>query len=75
MEMNLGLGAFFLVGSLSGCLLLLVILPGIFKHAISHHSENRTDFFFEMFEGVIGRVGRRAQQLGYAAQQHRLPSI
>jgi hypothetical protein len=75
LEMNLGLGTFFCIGSLSGCFLLLVHLPRILKRAMSHHSENRTDFFFDMVERVLASIGRRAQQIGFAAQQYHLPSI
>ncbi len=70
LEMNLELGAFFLIGSISGCLLLFTILPRILKRTISYNSNNRTDFFFDMVERVLGGIGRQAQQIGYATQLH-----
>ncbi len=67
-ETELALGAFFLVGSLTGLLLSFVILSRMLKRTIAHRKKNRTDFFFDMLERVLGSLGRKAQQAGYAMQ-------
>lgn len=72
LEMNLALGSFFLMGSLSGWFLLLAIVPRMLKRTISHHQKDRTDAFFDMVERVLGSLGRQAQQIGYATQGLRI---
>jgi hypothetical protein len=66
MEMNLGLGVFFLMGSLSGWLFLFIIVPRMLKRTISHHKDDRVDFFFDMLERMLLSLGRQAQQIGRA---------
>jgi hypothetical protein len=66
LEMNMGLGVFFLMGSLSGWFLLFIVLPKMLKRTISNYKDHRTDFFFDMLERVLVRFGRLAQQIGYA---------
>jgi hypothetical protein len=66
LEMNLALGAFFLMGSLSGWFLLFVLIFKMLKRTISHYRKNKTDVFFDMFERVLTGLGRRAMQLGSA---------
>ncbi len=68
MEMNLGLGTFFLMGSLSGWCLLFIIVPRMLKRTLSHYQDHRTDVFFDMAERVLASLGRKAQQIGYATQ-------
>ncbi len=65
-EMSLGVGSFFLMGSLSGWFLMLVIVPQMIKRSIAHHARHRTDAFFDMAERVLSRLGRRAQRYGFA---------
>jgi hypothetical protein len=60
MELNLGLGTFYLIGSLSGWLLLFAILPRMLKRTIMLQSDHRTDIFFDLVEKVLGRIGRQA---------------
>jgi hypothetical protein len=69
MEMNLALGTFFLIGSLSSWFLLFAILPTMLKRTISHCQHHRTDFFFDMLERLLGILGREAQQMGYAVER------
>jgi hypothetical protein len=66
LEMNTALGMFFLVGSLSGWFLFFLVLSKMLRRTISHHQKNRTDAFFDMLERVLVRLGRQAQQIGYA---------
>jgi len=68
MEMNLALGMFFLMGSLSGWFLLSILAARMLKGTVSHYQDHRTDIFFDMVEKVLGVLGRKAQQIGYAAQ-------
>ncbi len=68
MEMNLGMGTFFLMGSVSGWVLLLVIVPRMAKRSIARHAHHSTDAFFDMTERVLSRFGRRAQRIGFASQ-------
>jgi hypothetical protein len=68
MEMNLALGAFFLMGSLSGWFLLFAIVPRMVKRTLAHYQDHRTDIFFDMVERVLGSLGRQAQQIGYTVQ-------
>jgi hypothetical protein len=67
LEMNLGLGTFFLAGSLSGWFLMCIIGFQLTRRTISHYQDDRTDAFFDMAERVLVRLGRRAQQIGLAA--------
>jgi len=67
-EMSLALGSFFLVGSVSGWVLLLVIVPKMIRRSFVHHSRDRADAFFDMTERLLSRAGRRAQQIGFAGQ-------
>jgi hypothetical protein len=69
LEMNLALGTFFLVGSLSGWFLLLILVLKIFKRTISNYQDHRTDVFFDMFERVLVNHGRQALQIGSAIGQ------
>lgn len=71
MEMNLALGTFFLLGSLSSWFLAFLIIPRMIKRTISHRRDRRTDFFFDMLERVLGSLGHQAQQIGYAAKSFR----
>jgi hypothetical protein len=71
MEMNLALGMFFLLGSLSSWFPAFLIIPRMLKRTISHHQDHRTDFFFDMLERVLGSLGRQALQIGCAAQSSR----
>ena len=57
--MNLGLGTFILMGSLSGWFLLFVIIPKMLKRTIAQPKANRTDFFFDMLERMLEHLGRR----------------
>ncbi len=66
MEMNLALGTFILMGSLSGWFLLFIIIPKMLKRTIAQPKANRTDFFFDMLERMLGNLGRRALQVGFA---------
>jgi hypothetical protein len=68
MEMNLGLGFFFLMGSLSGWFLMFIIIPRMLKKTFLHHKHHPADFFFDMFERVLGSIGRQALQIGCAGQ-------
>jgi hypothetical protein len=66
LEMNLGLGTFILIGSLSGWFLLFIIIPRMLKRTIAQPKANRTDFFFDMLERMLGHLGRRTLQVGFA---------
>ncbi|HTY61924.1 MAG TPA: hypothetical protein VMG30_06670 [Acidobacteriota bacterium] len=66
LEMNMALGIFFLMGSLSGLFLFFLVLSKMLGRTISHYQKNRTDVFFDMLERVLVRFGRQAQQIGYA---------
>jgi hypothetical protein len=67
-EVNMELGVFFLMGSLSGWLLLSVIVPKIFRRTLSHRKDHRVDFFFDMVERVLVNIGRKAEQIGHASR-------
>jgi hypothetical protein len=71
-EMSLALGSFFLVGSVSGWALLLLVVPKMVRHSFVHHSRDRADAFFDMTERLLSRTGRRAQQIGFAGQNQSL---
>lgn len=68
MEMNLSLGTYFLMASLSGWVLLFTIVPGMIKRSFANHSDHRADVFFDMAERVLGRLGRRAQRIGFTTE-------
>ena len=70
MEMNIALGIFYLMGSLSGWFVLLALGPKMIKRTFSHHQDRRIDVFFDMVERVLGRLGRQALQIGSAAPKH-----
>ena len=67
-EMNLGLGMFFLMGSLSGWLLLFSIVVRILKRTVVRHGNHQIDFFFNVFERMLDKTGRQAQQTGCLRQ-------
>jgi hypothetical protein len=60
MEMNLGIGTFFLLGSVSSWVLMFVIVPRLVRRSFTHHPGHRVDAFFDMIERVLSRLGRRA---------------
>jgi len=60
MELNLGVGTYFLLGSVSSWLLMFVIVPKVVRRSFSHHPGHRVDAFFDMIERVLSRLGRRA---------------
>jgi hypothetical protein len=60
MEMNLALGSFFLMGSISGWFILFVLVLKMLKRTISNYQDGRTDVFFDMFERVLVSLGRQA---------------
>ncbi len=65
MEMDLGMGTFILMGSLSGWFILSVIMSKMLKRTLSRHKVNRTDFFFDLLERMLVHLGRRT--LEYAS--------
>jgi hypothetical protein len=67
LEMNMALGTFFLMGSISGWFFLLVLVLKMLKRTISNYRDHRTDVFFDMFERVLVRLGRQALQIGSAS--------
>ena len=67
-ETDLALGAFFLMGSLTGLVLSFAIASRMLKRTITHRKKDRTDFFFDMLERVLGSLGRKAQKAGYEIQ-------
>lgn len=67
LEMSLALGVFFLVGSISGWAILFVVVPRIVRRSFAHRAGHRADAFFDMIERVISRVGRQAQEIGFAS--------
>jgi hypothetical protein len=69
LEMNMALGTLFLMGSISGCFLLLVLTLKMLKRTMSHYQKDRTDVFFDMFERVMIRLGRLALQIGLISGQ------
>jgi hypothetical protein len=66
LEMSLALGVFFLVGSISGWAILFVVVPKMVRRSFAHRAGHRADAFFDMVERVLSRVGRRAQEIGFA---------
>jgi len=66
MEMSLALGTFFLIGSISGWAMLLVVVPKMIRRSLARRAGHRADAFFDMTERVLSRAGRRVQQLGFA---------
>jgi hypothetical protein len=69
LEMNMALGAFFLMGSISGWFLLLILVLKMLKRTFSHYQKHRTDVFFDMFERALVSLGRQALQIGSANGQ------
>ncbi len=63
-ETSIGVGTFFLMGSLSGWAILLAVVPRMVKRTVSRHQDHRTDAFFDLTERILGRFGRRAQKIG-----------
>ncbi len=68
MEMNLSLGSFYVMGSLSGWAVLFCLVPRMVKRSVARRDSHRTDSFFDMLERVLGRLGRNAQKLGFATE-------
>jgi hypothetical protein len=68
LEMTLALGTFVLIGSISGWAILLLVLPKMIRRSFAHRSGHRVDVFFDMAERMLSRVGRRAQEIGFAGQ-------
>jgi hypothetical protein len=66
LEMNMALGSYFLMGSISGWFLLLFLVSKMLKRTVSHYQKHRTDVFFDMFERVLASLGRQALQIGSA---------
>jgi hypothetical protein len=64
LETNLALGTFMLAGSLSGCALTFIIASRMLRRTVAHHGMDRTDFFFDLLERVLGILGRQALQIG-----------
>jgi hypothetical protein len=60
MEMNLGVGTFFLLGSVSSWGLMFVVVPKVVRRSFGHHPGHRVDAFFDMIERVLSRQGRKA---------------
>ena len=71
MELNLSLGTFFLVGSLSGWVLFSAVVYKMAKRSIADYQDHRIDVFFDMAERVLGRIGRQALMIGLAGQHWR----
>jgi len=69
MEINLALGTFILLGSISGWFLLLMITSKMLKGTIAHSGTDRTDFFFDMLERMLAHLGRQTLQMGFAIKQ------
>jgi len=59
LEMDLVMGTFIIMGSISGWFILFVIMPKMLKRTIARHKVNRTDFFFDLLERMLGHLGRR----------------
>jgi hypothetical protein len=74
MEMNLGLGTFFLMGSISGWAVLLIVVLKLIKRSMAHHPAHRIDAFFDMAERILSRFGRLAQRIGFAGQDWAVPA-
>ncbi len=68
MEMNLALGTFILLGSLSGWFLLFIITSKMLKRTIAQSKIDRTDFFFDMLERVLAHLGRQTLRVGFAVK-------
>jgi hypothetical protein len=62
-EMLLSVGVFFLMGSLSGWLLLAYILLRVTRRLFSHRSGERIDWSMELMEKLTYRIGRQAHRL------------
>lgn len=60
MEMNLGVGTFFLLGSVSSWGLMFVVVSKVVRRSFANHAGHRVDAFFDMIERVLSRLGRRA---------------
>jgi hypothetical protein len=60
MEMNLGVGTYFVLGSLSSWVLMSLIVPQVVRRSFAHHPGHRVDAFFDIIERVLSRLGRRA---------------
>ena len=73
MEMSLGMGTFFLMGSISGWAVCFVVVLKMIKRSLAHYTVHRTDAFFDMAERVLSRFGRRAQRIGFAGQGWAVP--
>ncbi len=70
-ETGLAVGTFCLVGSVSGWFLSFTIVVRMLKHIFVHCTGNRTDFFFDMLERVLGSLGMQSVHLLYAIQKPR----
>jgi hypothetical protein len=60
MEMSLGLGTFFLLGSVSSWMLMSIIVPKVVRRSFARRPGHRVDAFFDIIERVLSRLGRRA---------------
>jgi len=67
-EMSLALGAFFLAGSVSGWVVLLLIMPKMIRRSFAHDPGRRIDAFFDMAEHLLSRMGRKALEIGFAVR-------
>ncbi len=67
LEMNLALGTFFVMGSISGWAVLFLLVPRMIGRSFTRHSGHKIDAFFDMAERLLSRLGRRAQEIGLAS--------
>jgi hypothetical protein len=73
MEINLGMGTFLLMGSISGWGVFLVVVIKMIRRSVTHHPAHRIDAFFDMTERVLSRFGRLAQRIGFAGHDWAAP--
>ena len=62
-EMLLSVGILFLIGSLSGWILLAYILFRVARRLFSHRAGNRIDWSMELMERLTYRIGRQTHRL------------
>jgi hypothetical protein len=68
LETDTALGMFFLFGSLSGWLLAAYVLLRVTRRLARRRSKERTDWFFDLFERILSRVGRRAERAAWSVK-------
>jgi hypothetical protein len=59
LEMDLVMGTFVLMGSISGWFILSIIIAKMLRRTMARHKVNRIDFFFDVIERMLGHLGRR----------------